>query len=62
MVSCQEPSPLKRSKHSWCGARLGGSKSNAFNLILRLLLYHFLHMMRYDAHQCGVRSNADNLI
>ncbi len=29
----------------WCGARLGGSKSNAVNLILRLFLYHFLHTM-----------------
>jgi hypothetical protein len=28
-----------------CGARLGGSKSNAINLILRLFLYHFLHTM-----------------
>jgi hypothetical protein len=28
-----------------CGARLGGSKSNAVNLILRLFLYHFLHTM-----------------
>jgi hypothetical protein len=30
---------------TWCGARLGGSKSNAINLILRLFLYHFLHTM-----------------
>ena len=30
---------------SRCGARLGGSKSNAVNLILRLVLYHFLHTM-----------------
>jgi hypothetical protein len=28
-----------------CGARLGGSKSYAVNLILRLFLYHFLHTM-----------------
>jgi hypothetical protein len=28
-----------------CGARLGGSKSNAINLISRLFLYHFLHTM-----------------
>jgi hypothetical protein len=28
-----------------CGARLGGSNSNAINLILRLFLYHFLHTM-----------------
>ncbi len=28
-----------------CGAHLGGSKSNAINLILRLFLYHFLHTM-----------------
>ncbi len=25
----------------WCGARPGGSKNNAVNLILRLFLYHF---------------------
>jgi hypothetical protein len=40
---------LRRAKKlwngSWCGARLGGSKSNAVNLILRLFLYHFLHTM-----------------
>ncbi len=29
----------------WCGAHLGGSKSNAVKLILRLFLYHFLHTM-----------------
>jgi hypothetical protein len=29
----------------WCGAHLGGSKSNAVNLILGLFLYHFLHTM-----------------
>ncbi len=28
-----------------CGACLGGSKSNAVNLISRLCLYHFLHTM-----------------
>jgi hypothetical protein len=28
-----------------CGAHLGGSKSNALNLILRLCLYIFLHTM-----------------
>jgi hypothetical protein len=27
------------------GACMGGSKSNAINLILRLFLYHILHMM-----------------
>ncbi len=31
--------------HMRCGARLGGSKSNAVNLVLRLFLYHFLHTM-----------------
>jgi hypothetical protein len=35
----------KSEKSSRCGACLGGSKSNAVNLILRLFLYHFLHMM-----------------
>jgi hypothetical protein len=28
-------------KYDRCGARLGGSKSNAVNLILRLFLYNF---------------------
>jgi hypothetical protein len=28
-----------------CGARLSASKNNAVNFILRLCLYHFLHMM-----------------
>jgi hypothetical protein len=31
--------------HYWYGARVGGSKSNAVNLILRLFLYHILHTM-----------------
>jgi hypothetical protein len=31
--------------HWRCGACLGGSKSNTINLILRLFLYQFLHMM-----------------
>ncbi len=38
------PKKVRFEKH-WCGARLGGSKSNAVNLILRLFLYHFLHTM-----------------
>jgi hypothetical protein len=29
----------------WYDARMGGSKSNAVNLILRLFLYHILHTM-----------------
>ncbi len=35
---------------SWCSACLGGSKSNAVNLILRLYLYHFLHTMSLWRH------------
>jgi hypothetical protein len=31
-------------KHRY-GAHVGGSKSNAVNLILRLFLYHILHTM-----------------
>ncbi len=33
------------ASYNRCGARLGESKSNAVNLILRLFLYHFLHTM-----------------
>jgi hypothetical protein len=29
----------------WYGARVGGSKRNAVNLILRLFLYQILHTM-----------------
>ncbi len=36
---------MRAMKATRCGARLGGSKSNAVNLILRLFLYHFLHTM-----------------
>ncbi len=38
---CPEGTPLVTRY----GARMGGSKSNAVNLILRLFLYHILHMM-----------------
>jgi hypothetical protein len=37
--------PIKFANCGGCGACLGGSKSNAVNLVLRLSLYHFLHMM-----------------
>jgi hypothetical protein len=51
--SCLRPAQLPllplslpvTADHCWCGARLGGSKKNAVNLILRLFLYHFLHTM-----------------
>ncbi len=43
----------------WCGARLGGSKSNAINLILRLLLYHFLHTMSLWHHE-SIHNNTSN--
>jgi hypothetical protein len=33
------------ASYNRCGARLGESKCNAVNLILRLFLYHFLHTM-----------------
>jgi hypothetical protein len=36
---------------SRCGARLGGTKSNAINLILRLFLYHFFHTMSSWHHE-----------
>jgi hypothetical protein len=40
-------SRLKKTMRSmmWYGARVGGSKSNAVNHILRLFLYHILHTM-----------------
>ncbi len=42
-----------------CGARLGGSKSNAVNLILRLFLYHFLHTMSSWHHE-SIHNNTNN--
>ncbi len=44
----------------WCGARLGGSKSNTVNLILRLFLYHFLHTMS-SWRQELIHNNTNNL-
>ncbi len=51
-VSTRRPTTLQHllekqvtSSRTWCGARLHGPKSNAFNLILKLFLYHFLHTM-----------------
>ncbi len=43
----------------WCGARLGGSKSNAVDLILRLFLYYFLHTMSSWRHKsiCNNKNN-----
>jgi hypothetical protein len=43
----------------WCGAHLGGSKSNALNLILRLYLYHFLHTMSWWCHE-SIHNNTNN--
>ncbi len=42
-----------------CGARLGGSNSNAVNLILRLFLYHFLHTMSSWRHK-SIHNNTNN--
>jgi hypothetical protein len=36
---------LSEMQCKWYGARVGGSKSNAVTLILRLFLYHILHTM-----------------
>ncbi len=47
------------SNTSWCDARLGGSKSNAVNLILRLFLYHFLHTMSLWRHK-SIHNNTNN--
>jgi hypothetical protein len=49
---------LKRTLYG-CGARLDGSKSNAFNLILRLFLYHFLHTMS-SWHHKSIHNNTSN--
>ncbi len=50
---------LYLTKEIWCGARLGGSKSNAVNLISRLFLYHFLHMMSSWCHE-SIHNNTNN--
>ncbi len=42
-----------------CGARLSASKSNAVNLILRLCLYYFLHMMSSWHHE-SIHNNTSN--
>ncbi len=47
-LSCVDNVPARDVKSALslkCGAGLGGSKSNAVNLILRLFWYHFLHTM-----------------
>ncbi len=36
---------LAKAQTGGYGARVGGSKINAVNLILRLFLYHILHTM-----------------
>ncbi len=36
-------------KHSWYGARMGGPKYYAINLILRLFLYRFLHALSSES-------------
>ncbi len=52
-------SKWRYDKRSWCGARLRGSISNAINLILRLYLYHFLHMMSLWCHK-SIHNNTNN--
>ncbi len=41
------------------GARMGGPKYYAVNLILRLFLYHFLHMMSSWCHE-SIHNNTNN--
>ncbi len=43
----------------WYGARVGGSKSNAVNLILRLFLYHILHTMSLWHHK-SIHNSTNN--
>ncbi len=47
------------SSTCWCGACLGGSKSNAINLILKLFLYHFLHTISSWCHE-SIHNNTNN--
>ncbi len=56
-TSLQSLSFLKNIER--CGARLGGSKSNAVNLILRLFLYNFLHMMSSWCHK-SIHNSTNN--
>ncbi len=51
--------PISMEYWSWCGARLGGSNSNAVNLILRLFLYQFLHTMSSWCHE-SIHNNTNN--
>jgi hypothetical protein len=41
------------------GARMGGSKKNAVNLILRLFLYHILHTMSSWRHE-SIHNSTNN--
>ncbi len=43
----------------WYGACMGGSKSNAVNLILRLFLYHILHTMS-SLHHESIHNSTNN--
>ncbi len=42
-----------------CGAHLSAAKNNTVNLILRLLLYHFLHTMSSWRHK-SIHNNTNN--
>jgi hypothetical protein len=42
------PTGTKCKKHSWYGASVCGSKSNAVNIILRLFLFIFVPHFTYD--------------
>ncbi len=49
----------RKNRIYWCGARLGGPKSNAVNLILRFFLYHLLHTMSSWHHE-SIHNNTNN--
>ncbi len=49
----------KKNKRKGYGARVGGTKSNTVNLILRLFLYHFLHTMSMWHHK-SILNNTNN--
>ncbi len=44
-IKTNMPIPVLVYGDAWYGARKGGSKSNAINLILSLFLYHILNTM-----------------
>ncbi len=46
-------------KRTWYGAHVGGSKINAIHLIIRLFLYHLLHMMSSWRHE-SIHNSTNN--